>query len=196
MKENVSDADAIEASKTDPEAFRLIFERHHAAVFRFTARRVGRETARDLAADIFVRAFTKRHDYNTDRPNALPWLYGIAVNVIGDHLRKRTRRGLAHLPLRRAPDPTSRSDDRLVATSVSRDLKRALAKLSESDRQTFVLYALEDLSYTEIAEALGIPVGTVGSRVFRARRKIRKHIPDLEERIGIMSQTNHLDNDE
>lgn len=195
-EEELSDAQVLEASRADPGIFRVIFERHHGAVYRFAARRVGRDMAGDVAADTFVRALSGRHRYNTDHDNALPWLYGIASNVIGDHLRKRRRRARFLFPFRRGWDPTWESDDRLVASSLRDELKGALAELAETDRDTFLLYALEGLSYAEIAEALDIPVGTVGSRVFRVRRRIRQLIPDLEQRISIASQESDRNRDE
>ena len=78
------------------------------------------------------------------------------------------------------------SDDRLVAESVSDRLNEALGGLSAADRDTFLLYALERLSYAEIAEVLGVPTGTVGSRITRVRRRLRELIPDLEQITGRM----------
>ncbi|MGD2101670.1 MAG: RNA polymerase sigma factor, partial [Acidimicrobiia bacterium] len=72
-------------------------------------------------------------------------------------------------------------DDRILAESAGERINQALSRLSRRDRDTLLLYALEDLSYSEIAEALGIPEGTVGSRISRARRQIREQIPDLEQ---------------
>lgn len=70
-----------------------------------------------------------------------------------------------------------------MAVSLRDELISALGALSVEDRETLLLYALEDLSYKEIAAALGIPVGTVGSRMSRVRTQIRNRIPDLEWRV-------------
>lgn len=193
-----TDAEVIEASLREPEAFRVIFERHYAAVYRLAARRVGRDVAGDVAAETFLRSFANRYRYDLARHNALPWLYGIAVNVIGDHLRKAARMArFAGRFLRNQADldPTVESDDRLVASSVRQELAGALEALSAGDRDALLLFALEGLSYSEIASVLEIPVGTVGSRVHRARKRIRKLIPGLEERVGILFRNDERDDE-
>jgi RNA polymerase sigma factor (sigma-70 family) len=181
-----SDSDVIVASIEDPERFTSIYERHHDMVFRFVARRVGTERAADLTAEVFLRAFRLRARFDPARTSARPWLYGIATNVIGDDLRKRRRQQRNYLVfagLTVAHDnPYDRSDDRLAAAAVGDDLNRALGALRSVDRNVLLLYALEDLTYQETAEALGIPVGTVRSRLARARRRIRELVPDLEQR--------------
>lgn len=198
VTENPTDAEVIESSLREPEAFRIIFERHYTAVYRLAARRVGRDVAGDVTAETFLRSFANRHRYDLARHNALPWLYGIAVNVIGDHLRKSARMArFAGRFLRNQADldPTVESDDRLVASSVRQELARALDALSAGDRNALLLLALEGLSYSEIASVLEIPVGTVGSRVHRARKRIRKLIPGLEERAGILFGNDERDDE-
>lgn len=176
-----SDAEVIAGSQQDPELFELIFRRHHAAVFKFAARRVGIDDAGDVAAEVFDRAFRIRRRYDTTKPNSLPWLYGIAANVVGDRIRRYKRHQYMHLgaDLQIGPDETAGADDRIVATQLAEQLNRALAKLSKPDRETLLLYALEGLSYSEIAQVLNIPTGTVGSRINRARARILEEIPDL-----------------
>ncbi|HZD23792.1 MAG TPA: RNA polymerase sigma factor [Acidimicrobiia bacterium] len=176
-----SDAEIIAASQQNPELFGQIFRRHHSAVFKFAARRVGLDDAGDVAAEVFDRAFRIRRRYDTTKPNSLPWLYGIAANVVGDQLRRSARRQYIHLVVDSQidPDDTAAADDRIVAAQLAGCLNRALAKLSKRDRETLMLYALEDLSYSEIAQLLDIPNGTVGSRINRARARILEEIPDL-----------------
>lgn len=176
-----SDAEIIAASQQDPELFGMIFRRHHAAVFKFAARRVGVDDAGDVAAEVFDRAFRIRRRYDTSKPNGLPWLYGIAANVVGDRLRQSKRHQYIHLfaDVQIGPDDTAGADDRIVATQMAERLNRALRKLSKRDRETLLLYALEGLSYSEIARVLDIPTGTVGSRIHRARARILEEIPDL-----------------
>lgn len=179
-----SDSDLIGGSLEDAGLFGEIFSRHYEAVFRFAARRVGVEDAGDVASEVFVRAFRIRSRYDTSRSGCLPWLYGIAANVVGDRIRKR-RRGQRRFLV---ADPTAGirfgmedSEDRMVAESLVGRLNDALGRLSAGDRETFLLHALEGLSYSEIGVALGIPAGTVGSRITRSRRKLRELIPDLEQ---------------
>jgi RNA polymerase sigma factor (sigma-70 family) len=182
-----TDAEIIAASLDKPGEFGRIFDRHHTAIYRFAARRVGVNDASDVAGDVFYRAFTIRHRYDVTKTNCLPWLYGIATNVVGDRLRQLTRRRHAYLVAvwREGTDDTSRdTDDRMVAQHIGERLNDALRRLSRKDRDTLLLYALEGLTYSEIARVLGIPIGTVGSRISRARRRILELIPDLEQIVS------------
>lgn len=184
-----TDAELISASLDEPSLFGGIFSRHYYAVYRFTARRIGQGDARDLTADTFVRAFEIRHRYDPSHPSCLPWLYGIAQNLIGDRLR-RVRRGRRVYLVTVVANPImefgEEADDRVVAYSVAGLLADALRRLSKRDRNTLLLYALEGLTYSEIARALDIPAGTVGSRLARARRQIGELIPDLEQRTRMI----------
>lgn len=181
-----SDAEIIEASLTDPAEFETIFRRHHSAIYQYAIRRVGVVNAGDLAADVFVRAFSIRRRYDLSRADCRPWLYGIAANLAGDRLR-RLRIGIRVLFEASSPEPqvdrTADSDSRLVAGDLADDLNAALGRLSDDDRTTFLLFALEELTYSEIGEILDVPPGTVGSRISRVRSRIIQLIPDLEERI-------------
>jgi RNA polymerase sigma-70 factor (ECF subfamily) len=181
-----TDAEVIAASLDEPSRFGEIFTRHHRAVYRFASRRVGSGDAADVTADIFLTAMRTRHRYRLERPNCLPWLYGIGVNVIGDHMRRVKRRSRSYL----SQDPGTDDDfttpvlDRVDAESARSTLNRALGRLGNKDRETLLLFAIDRLTYSEIAQALGVPIGTVGSRILRARRKIIEQIPDLEQITG------------
>lgn len=179
-----TDADVISASLEKPSLFGLIFTRHYPALYNFAARRIGRDEAADLVADTFVRALESRATYDPSYPSCLPWLYGIAQNVIRDRLRRvgRGKRIYIALPAAATEEFGEETDDRVVASSVATDLAHALARLSKRDRSTLLLYALDGFSYSEIALVLDIPAGTVGSRLNRARQQILEAIPDLEQR--------------
>ncbi|WP_233414964.1 RNA polymerase sigma factor, partial [Streptomyces sp. N35] len=136
----------------------------------------GAGAADDLTAETFLAAFRTRSRYDLSRDNARPWLYGIAANLIGKQRRAEIR-GLRALA-RTGTDPVAeswvdRADSRVVAQSAHAPLAGALAGLSAGDRHVLLLVAWADLSYPEVAEALGIPLGTVRSRLNRARRKVR-----------------------
>lgn len=179
-----TDAEIIEASLVDPAEFEEIFRRHYSAVYQLAVRRVGVADAADLAADVFVRALAGRDRYELSRADCLPWLYGIAANLAGDRLRRvRSRAGKASPP-GRSDDATEEADSRLEAESLAGLINPVLQSLSDDDRKTFLLYALEGLTYAEIAGLLGVPAGTVGSRINRVRRQIFDAVPDLEERLG------------
>ncbi|CAL9648298.1 RNA polymerase sigma factor [Streptomyces sp. enrichment culture] len=170
------DADIIADSLTQPEAFGALFHRHAAAIQRYAARRLGEEAADDITGETFLAAFRSRGTYDLARRNALPWLYGIAANLIGKQHRAEVRalKAMArsgHDPV--ADSWTDLSDNRVTAQAMHGAIARALAELSTADRHVLLLFAWADLSYLEVAEALSIPVGTVRSRLNRARRKVR-----------------------
>jgi RNA polymerase sigma factor (sigma-70 family) len=186
-----TDAELIDESHEHPERFGEIFSRHFAAVFRFVARRVGTGDASDVVSDVFTTAFRIRSRYDHSRANCLPWLYGIAANHVGDRLRKRrhgSRTFLAIASTEAAWDDSADTDDRLVAESIGDQINEALGRLSRRDRETLLLFALEGLTYSEIAHALKIPEGTVGSRLARARRLMREQIVDLEQIADRMNE--------
>lgn len=166
-----SDSDVIAASLDDPSRFGDIFDRYSRRVFGYVVRRVPREDAADLTGDVFLRAFRFRHKYDLDRAEALPWLLGIATNVIGEYLRKRSRRMRIGLRPDVLPGPPvdDIATDRADAAKAWPALERTLLSLKPRDRSVLILYAIEDLTYQEIGDALNIPEGTVKSRLNRAR---------------------------
>ncbi|MFG2670054.1 RNA polymerase sigma factor [Streptomyces sp. DT20] len=173
-----SDARVIARSRDEPEQFAALFDRYAGAVHRYAARRLGPEAAEDLMAETFTTAFQRRHTYDLTRADARPWLFGIATNLVSRHRRAEARRFKA---LAKVPEPVEHEDpvaDRAVAragaTGVRRDLAAALAGLSARHRDVVLLVAWADLDYEEAARALGVPVGTVRSRLHRARSKLRE----------------------
>jgi RNA polymerase sigma factor (sigma-70 family) len=173
------DATIIERSASDPEAFAILYDRHAAALHRYAARRLGEGVADDIVADTFLSAFRRRASFDpAASSDARPWLYGIAANLIGKHTRSEVRMLRAYA--RTGADPVltqlATFDDafsRVDSATSKRDLARALATLAKGDRDVLLLIAWADLSYGEVATALGIPVGTVRSRLNRARTRVR-----------------------
>ncbi|MFF1682563.1 RNA polymerase sigma factor [Streptomyces sp. NBC_00554] len=170
------DAEVVAQSLDEPELFARLYDRYAPDIHRYATRRLGAGAADDITAETFLIAFRTRVRYDTDRPNARPWLYGIAGNLIGKQRRAEVRalRALArtgHDPV--AESWAERADARVTAQSAHAPLAGALVGLSAGDRHVLLLVAWADLTYTEVAEALGIPVGTVRSRLNRARRKVR-----------------------
>ncbi|MGV9453452.1 RNA polymerase sigma factor [Streptomyces sp. NPDC003635] len=170
------DADVVLQSLEEPELFARLYDKYAPDIHHYVTRRLGTGAADDITAETFLIAFRTRSRYDTDRPNARPWLYGIAGNLVGKQRRTEVRalRALArtgHDPV--AESWSERADERLAAQSANAPLAGALAGLSAGDRHVLLLVAWADLTYQEVAEALGIPVGTVRSRLNRARRKVR-----------------------
>jgi RNA polymerase sigma-70 factor (ECF subfamily) len=170
-----TDAEVIAASRDDPDAFAAIFERHFDAIFRYLRRRVGRTRAEELAAETFTQALAARHRFDTGRAGARPWLYGIAVNLLRHHYRSEERELRAYA--RSGVDPLAANEpslERADATAIGPAVAAALAELAPVERETLLLYAWAELGYGEIATALDIPIGTVRSRLNRARTRLRE----------------------
>lgn len=174
-----SDAVAIKESMSDPAAFAVIFDRHASSLHRFLARRVEPAEADSLLGDVFRIAFERRTSFDTARESARPWLYGIATNLIARHRRSEARRlrAMASLASRRLDGDHDVVGDRaaqvLDAENDWSTLVDAIDVLPNAERHTLMLYVWEDLSYEDIATALDVPVGTVRSRLNRARRRLR-----------------------
>jgi RNA polymerase sigma factor (sigma-70 family) len=169
------DAAVLARSLEHPEIFALLYDQYAPDIHRYAARRLGDAAADDITSETFLIAFRTRARYDLARVSARPWLYGIAANLIGKQRRSEVRalRALA----RTGADPVAESwtdgaDNRVAAQAAQRRLAAALAGLSAGDRHVLLLVAWADLGYQEVADALRIPVGTVRSRLNRARRKV------------------------
>lgn len=176
------DAIAIKESLSDPAAFGVIFDRHASSLHRFLARRVEPADADSILGDVFRIAFERRASFDTARESARPWLYGIATNLIARHRRSEARRlramaSLASLASRRIEGDHDVVGDRaaqhLDAENEWSAIVDAIDVLPNAERHTLMLFVWEDLSYEDIAAALDVPVGTVRSRLNRARRRLR-----------------------
>jgi len=180
VSSEVSDSHLIVESLTDPGCFGVIFERHFPAVFGFVGASTAEDMAEDIASEVFVRAFRQRDRYKPEYKSAKPWLFGIAANLIADHYRSQARQNRAYRRVfaRDGGDAGFEDDasDRIDAEAVSQLLHKALGSLRSQERAVVTLFVLENMSYTEIAAALEIPVGTVRSRLSRARLRLRNLI--------------------
>jgi RNA polymerase sigma factor (sigma-70 family) len=169
-----------ERSLDSPQAFAEIFDRYFSEIHGYVARRLGAGVADDIAAETFLIAYRKRATFDHLEGTIRSWLYGIATRQVSRHRRDELRAyralqraGGSALPDDAMTDNTDRVTDRVTAAAVQRPLATALAALSPSDRDVLLLVALADLTHAEVAAALDIPYGTVGSRLSRARRQLR-----------------------
>jgi RNA polymerase sigma factor (sigma-70 family) len=171
-----SDEEVIADSIGDPSRFTVLFDRHYDHVWRYVCRRSGTALADELASEVFVRALGGRSALGRGEINVRAWLYGIATNLLREHSRSEARRWRAYA---RAVQPTATSGDlddverRVDAAARGPAVPRALAGLQTPDRDTLLLLALTELDYAGIAIATGVPIGTVRSRLHRARRRVR-----------------------
>jgi RNA polymerase sigma factor (sigma-70 family) len=185
-----SDAELVLQSGADPSAFEFVFARHVTAIHRFVARRVEPAVVEELVSETFATAFDRRRKYRPEYPDARPWLFGIATNLMRHHRRSERARLAAYARV----DPAQPVDgidgealERLHARAGRGELARALGKLRRGDRDALLLFAWGELSYEEIALALDIPVGTVRSRINRARRRVR----ELLSGLAAIDEQNH-----
>ena len=179
----LDDARLIKRSLEHPDCFADLFRRHAAGITRYVARRIGREAADDVVADTFLAAFADRGKYQFSQPDARPWLYGIATNMTRRHRRAEIRQFRAYA--RTGVDPvtepfTEQVDARVSASAAGRALAAALARLPAGQRDALLLVAWGQLTYEQAALALSVPVGTVRSRLSRARATIRCALGDAD----------------
>ena len=163
-----SDSELIRRSLESPRVFEAVFERHFARVHAYAQRRVGASLADDVAAETFVRAFEARARFVRERVDALPWLLGIATRLIRRHWRNERRRLSAYARARARAPETLRADGGWQGPLLER-----LASLPRRQREVVLLVVWADLSYEQTADALNVPVGTVRSRLARARKRLR-----------------------
>ena len=180
---DVADALLIRASWDEPDRFAALYDRYAAQLYRYAYRRMGAAAAaEDVVADTFLAAFRRRHSYDLGRPDARPWLFGILTRELGRHDRAERAhyRALARSASTSSPadSPAEDVDDRVAAGAIRTELAAALAALPARDRDVLLLVAWGDFAYGEVASALDIPVGTVRSRLNRARRKVRAALGD------------------
>jgi RNA polymerase sigma factor (sigma-70 family) len=176
----LSDAAAIQASFGDPPAFGAIFDRHWVPIHRYCVVRAG-APGEDVAAETFRLAFDLRGRYD-GRPDARPWLFGIATNLLRELFRRgaRAERALRRSAAEVGIDPFEDALERVEAQQLGRELATALADLSPVERDALLLHACAELTYEEIARATAVPIGTVRSRIHRARTHVRAHLESLE----------------
>jgi RNA polymerase sigma factor (sigma-70 family) len=179
---SLSDAEVIGRSLGEPEAFGLVYDRHAAALLRFLGRRIGAEVAEGLVGELFRIAFERRKSFDSSRASALPWLYGIGSNLLLKHRRGEARRlrANARMAAGQAAADGRASTAGLDARVLFPRVAAAIESLPDGEREALLLFAWEELSYQHVAEALELPIGTVRSRLSRARARLR----ELLERSG------------
>lgn len=181
VETDIDDAELLRRSGVDAEWFATLFDRYFTPLHGYAARRLGGPGGDDVAAETFLIAFRQREGFDPGRGTVRAWLYGIATNLIREHRRAEERGYRAHA--RVAAEPAYSGDleraESRVAAEASRDrLVAALADLTPQDRDVVLLVVWGELSHDEVGSALGIPAGTVGSRLHRARKRLRTALND------------------
>ena len=186
MMSSPSDAEVIGRSLGEPEAFGLIYDRHAPTLLRFLGRRAGARVAEGLVGELFRIAFERRKTFDASRATALPWLYGIGSNLLLKHRRGEARRLRASA---RMAEGLEAADGRASARALDARVlfsrvADAIEALPGGEREALLLFAWEDLSYQSVAEALELPIGTVRSRLNRARAHLRELLkPNGKNRV-------------
>jgi RNA polymerase sigma-70 factor (ECF subfamily) len=160
--------------QSDHAAQSRLYEASHQNVYRLMVRMVGSQDAADVTQQVFLQVFRKIGQFS-GRSRVGTWIYRVAVNEALQHIRKAKRsrlRTLEHEPMDRSSDSHESFADKQL-------LEQALALIDPDLRSAFLLREVEGLSYAEIAEALEIPEGTVGSRLNRARRELKERLAEL-----------------
>ena len=174
------------------EAYGKIVNRYRIRLYNFVYRFVGeRETAEDIVQETFLRAFRKRKEYRAIA-NFSTWLFTIAGNLAKSELRRRKRWRLFSLHRDDdsdtgidLPDETYRPDTVTESSIADVDIQRAISSLAANYRQVILLRDVEGLSYQEISEVVDCPVGTVKSRVNRARLKLQQKLKNQGRDVGL-----------
>jgi RNA polymerase sigma-70 factor (ECF subfamily) len=170
-----TDGEAIAASLSEPRAFGLVFERHFDVILRYLRRRLDDQRAEEATAQTFFVAFDERARFDPGRGDALPWLFGIATNIARRHRRVEVRelRAVAALGAE-ASTAEDGTEAKLDAERLRAPLARCLAELPAEESDVLYLLVWAELDQPEIAAALEIPLGTVKSRLSRARGRLRE----------------------
>jgi RNA polymerase sigma-70 factor (ECF subfamily) len=179
--DELDDADLWELSTSDREAFGEIFRRHARAVFAICYWRMGDAAmAEDVTSVVFLEAWRRRDLVVLEQRSALPWLLGVANHTSRNATRslRRYTQALKRLDGHR-PLPTDDAViDRIEAETSLKMVNGVVRDLSEQEREIVLLVFWSGLTYEATSVALGVPVGTVRSRVSRTRRKLQLRLGD------------------
>ncbi len=170
------DHELVRRSLDDPRAFDALFDRHFASVHRYARHCLDVQAADDVASETFLRAFASRGRYAPSTPDARAWLFAIALNLVRDEVRRRGRLGGLRERLSVLHPASPLVEACADVDGADPQLREALRGLREQDREVLLLFAWAELSYEEIAEATQTAVGTVRSRLSRARTRLRAQI--------------------
>ncbi|MFI7545748.1 RNA polymerase sigma factor [Actinoplanes sp. NPDC049599] len=162
----------------DTAAFGQLFTDHACAVYRHVVRSSGSwSSAEDIVSLTFLEAWRLRGSLRPDGDSVLPWLLGIAVNVLRNNRRTARRHAAALIrlpPAEAMPDFADELVNRMRDSEQLAAAAAALHRLLPTDREVFTLCVWSGLDYAQAAEALGVPIGTVRSRLSRARARLRE----------------------
>ena len=166
--------------------FERLFAENYDQVVCYLLRRVNRAIAEDIASETFIEAYDHRASFKREKGTPRAWLFGIVMHLLSHHRRDEARQRRAYARVatcedRSVPDFAGETSDRVDASALRAPVGAALATLNRGEYDVLTLYYWVDLSYDEIAQALGIRPGTVASRMSKARAHVRCALADLEK---------------
>jgi len=169
-----------EARRGDARAFEALVVKHQDRIYRFVQRLVGPEAVEDIAQEVFIRAYRSLGDFKGES-SFYTWLYKIALNLCRNHYRSKGRRPPAEELDDNAAGPQFETpggnpEENVFRREFWETLRRELDGLPPEQREAVVLCDLEGMSYEEMAEMMGVPIGTVRSRIFRGRRALQERL--------------------
>ncbi len=180
MVEQTDEAIAAAVQHGDVESFGLLVERYEQKLLRYAKKFISdTEDIKDLVQEVFLKAYVNIQSFDACRRFS-PWLYRIAHNTFINALKKKRRERISFLDLDVLfPHPVAKdtADRNVHDDDLKRLLDQYLGSISAKYREPLVLYYYQDLSYQEIADALRIPVATVGVRLARGKARLKKIIP-------------------
>ena len=179
-----TDSEIIHRSRDTPAAFGELFDRHARSLRRYAASRAGNAVADDVMSETFLIAFERRDRFDHSWDDAGPWLFGIATNVLRQHHRAESLRlkTIARSGHEVADDAFVAVASRVDARLAIRKIAAILKSMSTVNRDSLLLWAWADLTYEQIAHATAVPIGTVRSRINRARSVLRHASKSIAER--------------
>ncbi|MFP4364627.1 MAG: RNA polymerase sigma factor [Spirochaetia bacterium] len=171
----------LEAKQGSKKAFSFIFKQYAARVYSTAYMLLKNEDdASDITQDVLLRAYNNLERFDETRP-LFPWLYRITKNLCFNHIKRSKRDTMSELQEERLvslfPEPSAL----YIADETAELVRTAIERLPEAAREILILKHFQECSYAEIAEILDIPIGTVMSRLYNARQKLKKMIQSIEE---------------
>ena len=166
---------AEKARNGDTEAFSMLIESHERFVFNIAYRMLGNlEDAKDISQEVFIKAF-KNFIYYDERASFATWIYRIAVNTCIDYIRKKKKENNVSFDVFPEGEKVAPSnlEEEFISKEGTEEILKAVMALDEDFKAVIVLHDMEGMEYKEISDILGCPIGTVKSRLSRARLKLR-----------------------
>ncbi len=187
LTQSTESKSATRSAQSIQARFTELVKLYRTPIYRFVLRHIGNSAdAEDIAQQTFVEAYSALQSFR-GQSQLSTWLYGIAMNLVRNYLNRaphRVRKYESDEVLASMPSGLDGPDTLIQRMELFTRLYAEVDSLSDELRQTFVLVAIEGRSYEEAAQSLAIPIGTIRSRLFRAREALKARVPDLHDALA------------